>query len=51
MQTWEDSIGNINNPSYEYWSSVISNHTAVTYDQNKNANYLIDLSDDDTKPD
>jgi hypothetical protein len=43
MQTWEDSIGNIQNPTYIYWSTVIANNTAVVSESN-NPNYLIDLA-------
>lgn len=50
MQTWEDSIGNIQNPTYLFWSSVIANHTAVV-SESSNPNYFIDLSDHDVKAD
>lgn len=49
MQTWEDSIGNIQNPTYLYWSTVISNHTAVV-SEGTNPNYIIDLAHHDVEP-
>lgn len=48
MQTWEDSIGNIQNPTYLFWSSVIANHTEVV-SESSNPNYFIDLNDHDIK--
>ena len=47
IQTWEDSIGNMANPTYLYWTSVIANNTAAAHAASKNPNYMIDLSDED----
>jgi hypothetical protein len=49
MQTWEDSIGNIQNPTYLYWSTVIANNTAVVT-ESKNPNQFIDLAQNDMTP-
>lgn len=36
IQVWENSIGNIGNPTYEYWSKVIKDYGEPAVTQSKN---------------